>query len=213
MSAPLANPPTDDERVRALTNYRTKLLEHREIESKLKALRDKYKVVNAEYEKSEDDLKALQSVGQMVGEILKQLTPDNFIVKASNGPRYVVGCRRQINKEKLKPGTRVALDVTTLTIMRYLPREVDPLVYNMTHEDPGNVNYAEIGGLGQQIRELREVIELPLLNPDIFLRVGISPPKGCLLYGPPGTGKTLLARAIASQMDANFLKVSVSHLQ
>lgn len=212
MSAPLANPPTDDERVRALTNYRTKLLEHREIESKLKALRDKYKVVNAEYEKSEDDLKALQSVGQMVGEILKQLTPDNFIVKASNGPRYVVGCRRQINKEKLKPGTRVALDVTTLTIMRYLPREVDPLVYNMTHEDPGNVNYAEIGGLGQQIRELREVIELPLLNPDIFLRVGISPPKGCLLYGPPGTGKTLLARAIASQMDANFLKVSVSHL-
>eukprot|EP00099_Drosophila_melanogaster_P012715 NP_001287039.1 regulatory particle triple-A ATPase 4-related, isoform B [Drosophila melanogaster] len=207
MSAPLANPPTDDERVRALTNYRTKLLEHREIESKLKALRDKYKVVNAEYEKSEDDLKALQSVGQMVGEILKQLTPDNFIVKASNGPRYVVGCRRQINKEKLKPGTRVALDVTTLTIMRYLPREVDPLVYNMTHEDPGNVNYAEIGGLGQQIRELREVIELPLLNPDIFLRVGISPPKGCLLYGPPGTGKTLLARAIASQMDANFLKV------
>ncbi|EDX10155.1 26S proteasome regulatory subunit 10B [Drosophila simulans] len=207
MAATPANPPMDDERVKALTNYRARLLQHREIESKLKALRDKYKVVNAQYEKSEDDLKALQSVGQMVGEVLKQLTPDNFIVKASNGPRYVVGCRRQINKEKLKPGTRVALDVTTLTIMRYLPREVDPLVYNMTHEDPGNVNYAEIGGLGQQIRELREVIELPLLNPDIFLRVGISPPKGCLLYGPPGTGKTLLARAIASQMDANFLKV------
>ncbi|KAH8364798.1 hypothetical protein KR084_011724 [Drosophila pseudotakahashii] len=205
--APKANPQVDDERVKALTTYRTKLLEHREIESRLKALRDKHRVLNAEYEKSEDDLKALQSVGQMLGEVLKQLTPDNFIVKASNGPRYVVGCRRQINKAKLKPGTRVALDVTTLTIMRYLPREVDPLVYNMTHEDPGNVNYAEIGGLGEQIRELREVIELPLLNPDLFLRVGINPPKGCLLYGPPGTGKTLLARAIASQMDANFLKV------
>ncbi|EDV51490.1 26S proteasome regulatory subunit 10B [Drosophila erecta] len=207
MAAPQANPPADQERRMALTAYRTKLLEHREFESNLKALRDKHKVVNAQYEKSEEDLKALQSVGQMLGEILKQLTPDNFIVKASNGPRYVVGCRRQINKEKLKAGTRVALDVTTLTIMRYLPREVDPLVYNMTHEDPGNVNYAEIGGLGQQIRELREVIELPLLNPEIFLRVGINPPKGCLLYGPPGTGKTLLARAIASQMDANFLKV------
>lgn len=198
----------DDERVKALTNYRTKLLEHREIEARLKNLRDKHKVLSAQYEKSEEDLKALQSVGQMLGEILKQLTPDNFIVKASNGPRYVVGCRRQINKAKLKAGTRVALDVTTLTIMRYLPREVDPLVYNMTHEDPGNVNYAEIGGLSEQIRELREVIELPLLNPEIFLRVGISPPKGCLLYGPPGTGKTLLARAIASQLDANFLKVS-----
>ena len=53
------------------------------------------------------------------------------IVKATNGPRYVVGCRRQLDKEKLKSGTRVALDMTTLTIMRYLPREVDPLVYNM----------------------------------------------------------------------------------
>ncbi|KAH8357681.1 26S protease regulatory subunit 10B [Drosophila serrata] len=203
----LPRPPLDDERVKALTAYRTKLLEHREIEARLKALRDKHKVINAQFEKSEEDLKALQSVGQMLGEILKQLTPDNFIVKASNGPRYVVGCRRQINKDRLKAGTRVALDITTLTIMRYLPREVDPLVYNMTHENPGNVNYAEIGGLSEQIRELREVIELPLLNPELFLRVGINPPKGCLLYGPPGTGKTLLARAIASQMDANFLKV------
>ena len=64
------------------------------------------------------------------------------------------------------------------------------------------------GGLSEQIRELREVIELPLLNPELFQRVGITPPKGCLLYGPPGTGKTLLARAVASQLDANFLKVS-----
>merc|ERR1712127_215654 len=55
----------------------------------------------------------------------------------------------------------------------------------------------------EQIRELREVIELPLLNPELFQRVGITPPKGCLLYGPPGTGKTLLARAVASQLDAN----------
>merc|ERR1712108_87759 len=76
-----------------------------------------------------------------------------------------------------------------------------------SHEDPGDVTYSEIGGLGEQIRELREVIELPLLNPELFMRVGITPPKGCLLYGPPGTGKTLLARAVASQLDANFLKV------
>ena len=97
--------------------------------------------------------------------------------------------------------------MTTLTIMRYLPREVDPLVYNMSHEDPGSVAYSEIGGLQDQIRELRECIELPLMNPDLFVRVGICPPKGCLLYGPPGTGKTLLARAIASQLETNFLKV------
>lgn len=97
--------------------------------------------------------------------------------------------------------------MTTLTIMRILPREVDPLVYNMSLEDPGSVSFAGIGGLGDQIRELREVIELPLMNPELFLRVGIKPPKGVLLYGPPGTGKTLLARAVASTLETNFLKV------
>jgi len=107
----------------------------------------------------------------------------------------------------MKQGTRVALDMTTLTIMRMLPREVDPLVYNMSLEDPGQVSFGGIGGLNDQIRELREVIELPLKNPELFLRVGIKPPKGVLLYGPPGTGKTLLARAVASSLETNFLKV------
>lgn len=96
--------------------------------------------------------------------------------------------------------------MTTLTIMRMLPREVDPLVYNMSLEDPGQVSFSGIGGLNDQIRELREVIELPLKNPELFMRVGIKPPKGVLLYGPPGTGKTLLARAVASSLDTNFLK-------
>merc|ERR1711912_26763 len=111
-------------------------------------------------------------------------------------------------------GTRVALDMTTLTVMRALPREVDPVVHNMKHEEPGkgpsSISWASIGGLNEQIRELREAIELPLINPELFLRVGIKPPKGVLLYGPPGTGKTLLARAVASNIDANFLKVVAS---
>lgn len=102
--------------------------------------------------------------------------------------------------------------MTTLTIMRMLPREVDPLVYNMSLEDPGQVSFGGIGGLNEQIRELREVIELPLKNPELFLRVGIKPPKGVLLYGPPGTGKTLLARAVASSLETNFLKGMVKHL-
>merc|ERR1712025_1055601 len=192
---------------KALADYRAKLLEHREVDARLKEMREQLKEFTKQYDKSENDLKALQSVGQIVGEVLKQLTEDKFIVKATNGPRYVVGCRRQIDKSKLKSGTRVALDMTTLTIMRYLPREVDPLVHNMSCEDPGDITYSQIGGLGEQIRELREVIELPLMNPELFARVGITPPKGCLLFGPPGTGKTLLARAVASQMNCNFLKV------
>ncbi|CAF0752029.1 unnamed protein product [Rotaria sordida] len=198
---------TVNPREKALEEFRKKIMEHKEIEARLKQMREDLRTFTKDYDKSENDLKALQSVGQIVGEVLKQLTEDKFIVKATNGPRYVVGCRRQLNKAKLRPGTRVALDMTTLTVMRYLPREVDPLVYNMSHEDPGDVSYSEVGGLSEQIRELREVVELPLTNPELFQRVGITPPKGCLLFGPPGTGKTLLARAVASQLDCNFLKV------
>ena len=71
---------------------------------------------------------------------------------------------------------------------------------------PAQVSYSDIGGLGDQIRQIREVVELPLINPDLFVRVGIKPPKGVLLFGPPGTGKTLLARAIACNIEASFLK-------
>jgi len=176
--------------------------------------REELKELSGQYDKSEDDLKSLQSVGQIIGEVLRQLDDERFIVKASSGPRYVVGCRNKVDKAKLVQGTRVALDMTTLTVMRALPREVDPVVHNMKHEEPGKgpsaVTYATVGGLNEQIRELREAIELPLVNPELFIRVGIKPPKGVLLYGPPGTGKTLLARCVASNIDANFLKVVAS---
>ena len=116
----------------------------------------------------------------------------------------------QLDKSKLVSGTRVTLDMTTMTVMRQLPREVDPSVYQMLNEDPGAVSFSSVGGLNEQIRELREVIELPLTNPELFKRVGIKPPKGVLLYGPPGTGKTLLARALACNINATFIKVVAS---
>lgn len=153
-----------------LNEYRQKLMQHKELDTKVRGLRDQVKQLKKDYDKTEDDLKALQSVGQIIGEVLRQLDEERFIVKASSGPRYVVGCRNKVEKVKLIQGTRVALDMTTLTIMRALPREVDPVVYHMLHEDPGNVQYAEVGGLSEQIRELREVIELPLINPELFVR-------------------------------------------
>ncbi|KAF1871480.1 hypothetical protein Lal_00020274 [Lupinus albus] len=193
----------------AVTEYRKKLLQHKELESRVRSVRENLRASKKEFNKTEDDLKSLQSVGQIIGEVLRPLDNercnDSFLFHFIF--EYVVGCRSKVDKEKLTSGTRVVLDMTTLTIMRALPREVDPVVYNMLHEDPGNVSYSAIGGLSDQIRELRESIELPLMNPELFLRVGIKPPKGVLLYGPPGTGKTLLARAIASNIDANFLKV------
>ena len=94
--------------------------------------------------------------------------------------------------------------------MRALPREVDPLVHKMLTEDPGNVSYESIGGLYDQMRILREAVELPITNPELFKRVGIEAPKGVLLYGPPGTGKTLIARAMACNVKSNFMKVVAS---
>ena len=204
-----------DEREQVLEQYRAKIREHREMEARLKRMREDVKGLVARYNKTEDDLLALQSVGQIIGDVLKRIDNERFIVKASSGPRYVVGCRSRLNYEKLKPGTRVALDMTTLTIMRVLPREVDPTVFHMqsTEEENGEgkkVSFSDIGGLNEQIRELREVIELPLTNPELFVRVGIKAPKGVLLYGPPDTGKTLLAKALACNINATFLKVVAS---
>ncbi|KAF4674914.1 26S proteasome regulatory subunit S10B B [Perkinsus chesapeaki] len=205
MSSAASNP-----RDQAINGYIAKVKEHREYEARCKKLRDQIKEVENDFETSEDHLKALQSVGQIVGEVLKQLDEERFIVKASSGPRYVVTCKQRLDKSKLTTGTRVALDITTLTIMKAMPREVDPLVFSMLSEDPGEVKYSEVGGLNEQIRAMREVIELPLTNPELFKRVGIKTPKGVLLYGPPGTGKTLLARAMAHNMTASFLKVVAS---
>jgi 26S proteasome regulatory subunit T4 len=179
---PLLPPPTEQEpserqpqksaaelrREQAVGDFKRRLIEHREWDAKLKELRFQIRDMEKQFDKTEDDMKALQSVGQIVGEVLKQLDEEKFIVKASSGPRYVVGCRNKVNKAKLKQGARVgisvgndidvALDMTTLTIMRMLPREVDPLVFNMSLEDPGQVSFSGIGGLSDQIRELREVL-------------------------------------------------------
>ena len=75
-------------------------------------------------------------------------------------------------------------------------------------EKPSGVTYEDIGGLDEELELVREMIELPLSEPDLFQRLGVEPPSGVLLYGPPGTGKTLIARAVANEVDANFETVS-----
>ncbi|EAN31504.1 26S proteasome subunit P45 family protein [Theileria parva strain Muguga] len=205
-----------DENREVIVQYVRKVKEHRDLEQKLKQLRADMVELNRKDAKIEDDLKALQSIGQIVGNVLRKIDDNKYIVKASSGPRYVVCCKVNIDVNLLKSGTRVALDMTTLTIMKVLPREVDPIIYNMLNKDDNAKDnkdkdtYNSIGGLNKQIKEMREVIELPLKNPYLFKRIGIKPPKGVLLYGPPGTGKTLLARALANDLGCNFLKVVAS---
>ncbi|HSD58945.1 MAG TPA: AAA family ATPase, partial [Methanotrichaceae archaeon] len=71
-----------------------------------------------------------------------------------------------------------------------------------------DISYEDIGGLSREIRDIREMIEVPLRHPELFSRLGINPPRGVLLHGPPGTGKTMIARAVASETDANFVSIS-----
>ncbi len=192
--------------------YYEALMNHQKVSEELKNERFLLKKTIEHFNKTENDIKALQTVGQNIGEILKKINDEKFIVKTTHGPRYVVGCAKEIDRNLLKSGTRVALDVTTLTITLVLSREVDPMIASMVEEKPKNIDFSAVGGLDEQIREIREVIELPIKNPDIFKRVGIKPPKGVLLYGPPGTGKTLIARVVARTMDVTFLRVVASAL-
>lgn len=153
------------------------------------------------------EIERLRSPPLLVGTVSDVLDDGRVIVKSSTGPKFVVYASQYIDPKELKPGVRVALNQQTLAVVNVLPSPKDPMVYGFEVEERPNVTYDDIGGLDSQIEEIREAIELPLLKPELFNEVGIEPPKGVLLYGPPGTGKTLLAKAVANQTKATFIRV------
>ncbi|GMJ02683.1 hypothetical protein like AT1G45000 [Hibiscus trionum] len=189
--------------------YRKRLLK-KELESRLRAVKEDLNAAKKERKRTEELLKSFQSAAQILGEVLNPLENERFLVEVNACKSYVVGCGSKVDKRKLTSGTRVTLDMASITIRRVLPPEEDSFARSILRRRPGKINYSDVGGLSNQLRELRESIELPLMNPELFLRVGVNPPKAVLLYGPPGTGKTLLARQIAFNVDANFLKVDTS---
>ncbi|THG03916.1 hypothetical protein TEA_007926 [Camellia sinensis var. sinensis] len=126
--------------------------------------------------------------------------------------KYVVDIDKSIDITKITPSARVALRNDSYVLHLVLPSKVDPLVNLMKVEKVPDSTYDMIGGLDQQIKEIKEVIELPIKHPELFESLGIAQPKGVLLYGPPGTGKTLLARAVAHHTDCTFIRVSGSEL-
>lgn len=130
----------------------------------------------------------------------------------SHEGKYVVTVDKAIKIEDIKPNLRVAVRSDNYILHKVLPTKVDPLVSLMKVEKVPDSTYDMIGGLDQQVKEVKEVIELPIKHPEIFESLGIAQPKGVLMYGPPGTGKTLLARAIAHHTDCTFIRVSGSEL-
>ncbi len=166
----------------------------RQLELQVRTLEADKERLERELSRLRVEMSRLRQPPAFAGNVIEVLDEDRAIVQNYNGPRFVVRIAPWIEREKLKPGSRVALDQRTMAIVEILPSEKDPSVLGFEVIERPNVTYKDIGGLERQLQELREAIELPLKHPDLFEKIGIEPPKGVLLYGPPGCGKTLMAK-------------------
>ncbi|KAH7106375.1 26S proteasome subunit P45 [Auriculariales sp. MPI-PUGE-AT-0066] len=147
-----------------------------------------------------------------VGTLEEIIDDDHAIVSTSSGPESYVSIMSFVDKDLLEPGCSVLLHHKTQAIIGVLQDDTDPMVSVMKLDKAPTESYADIGGLEQQIMEIKESVELPLTHPELYEEMGIKPPKGVILYGVPGTGKTLLAKAVANQTSATFLRIVGSEL-
>ncbi len=158
------------------------------------------------------ELERLKSPPLVIGS-LRDILPDNkVVVKSSTGPDFIVSVSQYVPEKDLVPGARVSLNKQTLAVMEVLPAPLDPVVTGAEIMEKPDLSYDDIGGLKDQMVELREAVEDPLLRPELYAKVGIKPPKGVLLVGPPGTGKTLMAKAVANATNATFIRLVGSEL-
>jgi len=179
--------------------------EKRFVEGELLRLQKEMKRLKAELER-------LKAPPLIIGQIKDVLADGRVVVKSSTGPDFIVSTSDYVSPELLTAGARVALNKQTLAVMGVLPPSLDPIVVGAEIIEKPETLYNDIGGLQEQITEVREAVEDPLLRPDLYKKVGIDPPKGVLLVGPPGTGKTLLAKAVAKQTNATFIRFVGSEL-
>ncbi|OAD02941.1 hypothetical protein MUCCIDRAFT_156014, partial [Mucor lusitanicus CBS 277.49] len=147
-----------------------------------------------------------------VGSLEEIIDDDHVIVSSATGPEYYVSVMSFVDKDLLEPGCSVLLHHKTMSVVGVLGDDTDPMVSVMKLEKAPTESYADIGGLEQQVQEIKEAVELPLTHPELYEEMGIKPPKGVILYGVPGTGKTLLAKAVANQTSATFLRIVGSEL-
>ncbi|NPV63335.1 MAG: proteasome-activating nucleotidase [Methanotrichaceae archaeon] len=195
------------DRMRQLEERNLALREQKDrVEGEKRLIENQKLKFEREARKLRSELERLRVGPMIVGTIIDVLDENRVIVKSSTGPRFVVNISQFI-EEEIKPGVQVGLNQQSFAVMSVLPSPRDPAVFGMEIEEAPNVTFSQIGGLDSQISEIREIVELPLKRPDLFLSVGIEPPKGVLLYGPPGTGKTILAKAVANSTEATFLRV------
>ncbi|MBP2133004.1 proteasome regulatory subunit [Methanomicrobium sp. W14] len=186
--------------------------EIRQVESEKRFIESQKIRYEREIRKLKSEVEKLRSPPLIVGTITDVSGDNRFVVQSSAGPKFMVRASGFIEADELKPGARCTLNQQSLTIVDILPPSFDSQIYGMEIDDIPGETYGDIGGLEVQIIEIKEAVELPLTRPELFEKVGISPPRGVLLYGPPGTGKTLLARAVAHETNAKFMRVVGSEL-
>ena len=190
---------------------------YKELMSRFRNLEKEYLLQGIENEKLERNTKELKKeidtykkIPQILATVVDRLEEDKVAIKGTVGHTLIVGYPESIDEELLIPGARVALNEHTMSIVEVYPDEKDAEVKAMEIEEKPDAEYGDIGGLESQITEIKETVELPLKHPEIFEEIGIDPPKGILLQGPPGTGKTLLAKAVANETNATFIKLVAS---
>jgi proteasome regulatory subunit len=187
------------------------------LESQNEEMRDKLLDANAENNKYQQKLERLTHENKKLKQsplfvaTVQELTDEGVIIKQHGNNQEAVTEVTDEMRSEIEPDDRVAVN-NSLSIVKTLEDETDVRARVMQVTRSPEVTYEDIGGLQDQMQEVRETVEMPLENPDMFGEVGIEPPSGVLLYGPPGTGKTMLAKAVANQTDATFIKMAGSEL-
>jgi len=187
------------------------------LESQNEEMRDKLLDANAENNKYQQKLERLTHENKKLKQsplfvaTVQELTDDGVIIKQHGNNQEALTEVTEEMREELEPDSRVAVN-NSLSIVKALEGETDVRARVMQVDRSPDVTYGDIGGIEAQIEEVRETVEMPLRSPDMFDAVGIDPPSGVLLHGPPGTGKTMLAKAVANQTDATFIKMAGSEL-
>ncbi len=187
------------------------------LESQNEEMRDKLLDANAENNKYQQKLERLTHENKKLKQsplfvaTVQEMSDDGVIIKQHGNNQEALTEVTEEMRADLEPDDRVAVN-NSLSIVKSLSSETDVRARVMEVTQSPEVSYEDIGGLDEQLQEVRETVEMPLKSPEMFEEVGIDPPSGVLLYGPPGTGKTMLAKAVANQTDATFIKMAGSEL-
>jgi len=173
---------------------------------------ERLKPQEEKHEEERSKVDDLRGTPMSVGSLEEIIDDNHAIVSTSVGSEHYVSMLSFVDKDLLEPGCSVLLNHKVHAVIGVLGDDTDPMVSVMKLDKAPQESYADIGGLDKQIQEIKESVELPLTHPELYEEMGIKPPKGVILYGPPGTGKTLLAKAVANQTSATFLRVVGSEL-